>query len=402
MRRILFVDDEPRVLDGLQRMLRPYRDRWDMAFASSGQMALQQMEASPFDVVVTDMRMPGMDGQVLLTEVRDRYPGTVRMVLTGHTSLEGALRAVPVAHQFLVKPCDPNMLRVAVERACSLQALLGSELIRRTIGSMQSLPPMPKTYACLAQALADPDTSLDKISRIVEHDVSISAKILQLVNSPLFGVVQHISTLRTAVSYLGTEIIKNLVLSIEVFRTFEGKQDLGGYTYEQVHQHAFLTARIAHRLPTQGHLRDSASVAAVLHDVGKLILMNRLPAHFKRVVETCQSQRRPMHEVEQELIGITHAEIGAYLLGLWGLPFTIVEAVAYHHTPAQVPHQHFDSLATLHVADVLAHENEDPGGETPFPNPTFDEAYLVSLGVQNQVEHWRTLAAQAAVEEEGV
>lgn len=402
MRHILFVDDEPRALDGLQRMLRPYRDRWDVAFASSGPMALQQMEVLPFDVVVTDMRMPGMDGGALLTEVRNRYPGTVRMVLTGHTSLESALRAVPVAHQFLVKPCDPNMLQVAVERACSLQTLLGSELIRRTIGSMQSLPPMPKTYSGLVQALADPDSSLDKISHIIEQDVSISARILQLVNSPLFGMVQHISTLRTAVSYLGTEMIKNLVLSVETFRSFEGIQDLGGYTFERVHKHAYLTARITRRLPTQGHLKDAAGVAALLHDVGKLILMTHLPEHFKRVLESCRAQHRPMHEVEHELTGITHAEIGAYLLGLWGLPFSIVEAVAYHHTPSQVPHQQFDSLATLHVADVLAHENEGESGETLVQNPVLDEAYLTSLGVQNQIESWRNLAARAAAEEEGV
>jgi DNA-binding NtrC family response regulator len=146
------VDDEPKILEGLQRMLRPQRQRWEMAFASGGEAALAQLEAAPFDVIVSDMRMPGMDGATLLTRVRDRFPDVVRMILTGHTSLEAALRAVPVAHQSLVKPCDASYLQVAVERACSLKALMGSDVLCRVVGSMRELPALPRTYAALMQA----------------------------------------------------------------------------------------------------------------------------------------------------------------------------------------------------------------------------------------------------------
>jgi len=401
MRRILFVDDETRILEGLQRMLRPQRQHWEMAFAPSGVTALKLLEERPFDVIVTDMRMPEMDGAALLTRVRDRFPGVVRMVLSGYTSLESALRAVPVAHQFLLKPCDPGLLRVTVDRACELKDLLGSELILCTVGAMRDLPTLPRTYAAIVQALADPDVELDRIARIVEQDVSIAARILQLVNSALFGLAQRISTVRTAVSYLGTDIIRNLVLSVEAFRAFDGVAAIDGYSIEGIHAHAYLTARIVSRLPTEKSVKETAGAAALLHDVGRLVLMARLPKEFAGVAQLAREQGRPLHDVEREVVGVTHAEIGAYLLGLWGLPLPIVEAAAYHHCPSQVPHQVFDCLAAVHVADALAHAQDSMPPSTGFAPPSLDRQYLADLGVAEQIAGWESMAAEVAAEENG-
>jgi len=399
MRRILFVDDESRILEGLQRMLRPQRQHWEMAFASGGAAALKLLEERPFDVIVSDMRMPEMDGAALLTHVRDRFPGVVRMVLSGHTSLGSALRAIPVAHQFMVKPCDPSLLRVTVDRACELRDLLGSDLILRTVGAMRELPTLPRTYAAMVQALSDPDVGLDRIARIVEQDVSLAARILQLVNSALFGLTQRISNVRTAVSYLGTDIIRNLVLSVEAFRAFDGVAAVGGYSLEAIHAHAYLTARIANRLPTQKPVKEAAGSAALLHDVGRLILMAQLPKEFAGIAGLAREQGRPLYDVEREVVGVTHAEIGAYLLGLWGLPFPVVEAVAYHHNPGQVPHQAFDSLAAVHVADALAHTQKSMPLSAEFAPPSLDQQYLSNLGVADRIAEWESMAAEVAAEE---
>jgi HD-like signal output (HDOD) protein len=391
MRRILFVDDEPKVLEGLQRMLRPQRDRWEMRFACGGEAALAELSSGGFDVIVSDMRMPGMDGATLLEQVRARYPNVVRMVLTGHTSLEAALRAVPVAHQFLSKPCDPVVLRVAVERACNLKSLLSSEQLCKVVAGMEDLPALPRTYAALSEALTDPEVSLDKLTAIVEQDVAISAKILQLVNSPFFGVVRTMTSIREAVAYLGTDILRNLVLSIEAFRMFDKIPKVPDFSIDELQAHSQRCAKIASKLPTEGHLKDAAQVGALLHDLGKLIVASRLPNELVRVQEAARQRKRPWHEVEQELLGVTHAEIGAYLLGLWGLPYAIVEAVAYHHVPARVPSQGFDSVATVYVANILAHENEKARNSQTFT--TFDFDYLRSLGAEHSLPAWRAKAA---------
>jgi len=395
MRRVLFVDDEPQFLEGLQRVLRPQRCDWEMAFAPSGNAALALLEASPFDVIISDMRMPGMDGAALLARVREEYPQVVRIVLSSHTELSTALRVVPVAHQFLAKPCDAEMLRVAIERACHLKALLHDDSIRRIVGGLGELPSLPRTYHALTLALADPDTPLLKIAHIIGADVGISAKILQLVNSAFFGIARSITNIQDAVSYLGISTLKSLVLSVEVFRVFAPKGPLEGFSLEDLHRHARLTAYIAARLPVPKHLVDIAMAAGMLHDVGKLIIAWKFPERFKKFMAEVREEQCPLFKVEEREYGFSHAEIGAYLLGLWGLPYAVVEAVALHHAPNRVPHPSFDAATAVYIANLLTREIDPsipPYGENGMRN---EEEYLVPLGVQMDLPHWRAMAAEA-------
>jgi HD-like signal output (HDOD) protein len=394
MRRILFVDDEPHFLEGLRRLLRPQRDQWEIACAATGETALALMEASPFDVIVSDMRMPGMDGVALLAAVREKYPHIVRIILSAHTELSTALRVVPIAHQFLAKPCDAEMLRVAIERACHLKALLHDESIRCTLGALGDLPSLPRTYHALMLALANPNTSIQKVARIVESDVGISAKVLQLVNSAFFGVARSITNIQNAVSYLGMNTLKSLVLSVEVFRVFAPRRPLEGFSLENLQRHARLTGYIAARLPVPNHLVDIAMVAGMLHDVGKLIMAWQLPEHFKRLAKEVREEQCPLYKVEEREYGFSHAEMGAYLLGLWGLPYAVVEAVALHHAPSRVPHNNFDAASAVYIANLLAQELDFPP-PSPWEGGWQDNPeYLISLGVQKDIPHWRAMAAE--------
>ena len=395
MRRVLFVDDEPRILEGLRRMLRPQRQEWEMAFAPGGEAGLAMMEATPFDVIVSDLRMPGMDGAALLSRVREVYPQVVRIVLSGHTELATALRVAPVAHQFLAKPCDAAMLRVAIERACHLKALLSDDSIRRTVTALGDLPSVPRTYEALTQSLADPDVSLHKVARIIEQDVGVSAKVLQLVNSAFFGIAHSMSNIQSAVSYLGINTLRNLVLSVEIFRVFKPDRELPGFSLESLQRHAQLVAHIAARLALPGHLADVAVVAGMLHDVGKLILAWKLSERFEKRLDEALVAGCPLNKVEEREDGFSHAEIGAYLLGLWGLPYSVVEGVALHHGPNRVPHQNFDAVSGVYVANLLAHEIESSSGASGV---AYDlENYkdeLAALGVDGMLPEWRKMAAE--------
>jgi len=395
MRRVLFVDDEPRILEGLRRMLRGQRHDWEMAFAPGGEAALALMEASPFDVIVSDMRMPEMDGAALLTQVRDRYPQVVRIVLSGHSELSAALRVVPVAHQFLAKPCDAGTLRVAVERACHLKGLLCDDSIRQTVGALRDLPSRPRTFDALTQGLADPNTSLQQLAGIVEQDVGVSAKILQLVNSAFFGIAHSVTNLEHAVIYLGINTIRSLVLSLEIFRVFAPETTLPEFDLERLHKHARLTALIAVRLPVPKHLAEMTVAAGMLHDVGKLVLAWKLPERFGKLLARAAEERAPLYKIEESEYGFSHAEIGGYLLGLWGLPYILVEAVALHHSPNRVPHEYFDAVSAVHVANRLANEL-DP----PFPEGAMeaeqepDQQELAALGIGEDLAAWRAMAAE--------
>ncbi len=397
MKRILFADDEQKILDGLRRMLRHQRKEWDMVFVNGGQQALDAMAEAPFDVLVTDMRMPGIDGAELLTRVQEQYPGTVRIVLSGYTELEATLRAVPVAHQFLTKPCDSELLRSVVNRTCSLQDLLSNEKLKSVLGKIETLPALPKVYNHLTSALVDMEVTVDEVADIVEQDQGISAKILQLVNSSFFAVAKSIGDIKHAVSYLGMNMLKNLALSMEVFREFKKGPSAKFIDLEAEQNHSVLTARIAQKLIQDKMASEHAFMAGMLHDIGRLILATSLPAELEEICKIPAPEGTPLIAKEQKVLGVTHAEIGGYLLGIWGMPYPIVEAVSHHHMPSRTGSKQFDVLGAIHVADFLAREQAAKHG-TKLCNHglAMDMKYLEACGKVGQIDEWRDLAEEIA------
>lgn len=399
MKRILFVDDDSSILSALRRTLRKHHEIWDMVFVESPDAALAEMGSQPFDVIVSDMRMPRMDGAKLLAAVQQLHPRTVRIVLSGYANLEATMRSVSVSHQYLTKPCEADTLREVVERACDLEELLDDPRLRDTLGDVSSLPVLPKTYRALTAALADPEVDLDRVGAIVESDQAIALKILQLVNSSFFGLRAEVSSVRQATSILGVDTIRDLVLSFEVVRQFDEANRVPGFDMEREQAHSLLAARIARRLLPDKKAAEKAFLAAMVHDVGKLVLATHLPDLFARCLAGRARSEEPGHRVETELLGVSHAEIGAYLLQLWGMPYPVVEAVAHHHDPARVQDQaSFGILGAVHVADSLAHEVV---GEAAQSREGVNEGYLEQLRVAEHLPEWRELAAaEAAVEDE--
>jgi putative nucleotidyltransferase with HDIG domain len=357
------------------------------------------MEAAPFDVIVSDMRMPGMDGATLLKAVREKYPSVLRIILSGYTELEAALNAVPVAHQFLVKPCDQDTLQYAIERATSLNSILNNKRLESIVGSMQQLPSLPKSCIEMRKALADPDSTSQSIALLVERDPAMSAKVLQLVNSAFFGVARNISDINTAITYLGKSILENLVLSVEIFRAFRPTKSISGFSLEALHAHAQLTAKMAGYVAGDNTVRRLGMIAGLLHDVGKLVLAEATPEHFARAIEGAQREKRPLFEIEEELTGVSHAEVGAYLLSMWGIPYVIVEAVAHHHHLERVACEKGDLLSSVYFANWLAHDHEaGQFGVVAIPNAPLNPEIVARLGVEDLLPDWRVEARNAAQE----
>ncbi len=398
MKRILFVDDESKVLDGLRRMLYAQRRRWEMEFALGGEAALEACEPKPFDVVVSDMRMPGMDGAALLEQIRQRYPSSARVILSGYSEPALSTKAVSVAHRFLAKPCNAIELQSIIERLCALQDLLYAPELRRIVGTIGQLPSLSVTYTSLTQAVRDPDASVDKVAEIIEQDVGMAAKVLQLVNSAFFGLAQRVTTLEAAVGYLGMETIKNLALASEAFRVFVPHPHIPLSECEAIQRHAHRAAAIAAALPLEPANRDATVVAALLHDVGRLILAGKMPDAFCDAQTLAAERGCKVFEAEEELLGTSHAEIGAYLLGLWGLPNIAVEAIAHHHRPGRIPHSGFDCTIAVYVADLLDEELEaHPQGGSDLEIEEPDRTCLETLGVLARYSEFRERAAQARV-----
>lgn len=389
-KRILFVDDEPNILQGLRRMLRSMRHEWDMVFAESASQALELLTQRPFDVVVSDMRMPGMDGAQLLAEVRRRYPQTVRIILSGHSDQEMILRCVGPTHQYLGKPCDADTLKAAVTRACALRELSTNEALTQLIAGIQTLPCLPTLYLEVVEAIQAPHGSLETIGRIIERDMGMSAKILQLVNSAFFGVGRQVSNPAQAVGFLGLDIVKALILSVKVFAEFDATQ-MSGLCLDTLWHHSVATAAFAKHIATMEHgdrkMIDDAFMAGLLHDTGKLIFAAHLPHAYSQALRLAQAERMPLWEAERIILGASHAEVGAYLLGLWGLPDPLVEALAFHHRPSACPHTVFSPLTAVHAANALAYEGDGPASADA--SQRLDHDYLLTLGLSGRFTLWR-------------
>lgn len=394
LKRVLFVDDEDMVLVGIRRMLRAGGKNWDLEFSLGGEAALCACAANGFDVVVSDMRMPGMDGLELLTEVRNRFPGTARMILSGYSAPQAALSAVGIAHRFLSKPCDAVALESAIERVCALRDVLGGEELQKIVGAIGPLPSLSETFYSLTNLIENPDATVGQVADVIRRDPAMAAKVLQLVNSAFFGPAQTVTGLHAAVSHLGMSTIRNLVLVADAFRVFTPDRSIPPGEVEALWDHARRAALIAGNLPVDPKVRELTVIAALLHDIGKLVLASKMPAQFRKALTLAGKNNCAVFEAEQQVMGVSHAEIGAYLLGLWGIPGEIVDAVLNHHRPVRVAGARFETPEAVFVASLLAHEAVQEDG-TAIELRESDRINLEKMGLLDRLPEFRSIALQA-------
>jgi len=345
--RVLFVDDEPRVLEAIERTLFQLDVDWEVCFAEGGPAALIELEKAHFDVVVSDMRMPGMDGAALLGEVCAKYPHVARIVLSGQTDEAAAFRVVKVAHQFLAKPCSSETLQQVIGRTQELRNWLSEERLQAVVGRLDRLPSTPRLFTDLSRALDDDTASADTVAAIVRQDPAMSSKVLQIVNSSLFSSGAAVSDVRAAVLRLGMKTIRNLALGIGAFDSVGKTSTQSKTSIDELQKRSLAIAQLASRIAQGREDTDAAFMAGLVCDVGQLILA---------------STPQPHGADHSQADAITHAEVGAFLLGLWGLPFRIVEAVANHHAPLRNAHDRLGLPQIVWLASCLVY-GEEPNAD---------------------------------------
>jgi HD-like signal output (HDOD) protein len=390
LKRLLFVDDDAMVLAGLRRALHDMRQEWDMHFAPGAYAALQALEKERFDAVITDMRMPSMDGALLLDCIKDRYPQIVRIILSGQSEKEAVLRSIAPAHQYLAKPCDIRELKLRLNQAFASRDLVTNPVIAAAIARLRSIPSLPAIYNELTVALRSETASLGQIEQIIARDIGMASKILQLANSAFIGVHGRVSSLRQAVSLIGIETVRTLTLSIHVFSQFDRKSAVAS-SLPALWDHSVCVASVAQHIAVDEtgdkSLAEECFAAGLLHDAGKIILLAEKPKEYGEILKDAKRSPRSIETLEIEALGCSHAQLGAYLMSMWGLPTSLVHAVAFHHRPSEAIESRFSPLTAVHCADALSIEPGDTGEAGDIP---FDAAYLDSLGLSEKVGAWRS------------
>jgi len=399
MSRILFVDDEPRVLEGLRRTLHGVRRQCEMEFVLSGQEALDRLATSPFDAVVCDVRMPGMDGSELLEQVMKRFPTAVRIILSGQCHRQAALKTVGPAHQFFTKPCDSETLGAAVERACRLRDRLKNAECRQLVSQVRCVPSSPAAHSALAAELESAKPSAERLGEIVSRDVALTANLLRLVSSGFFGSPQKSSDPARWTALLGIETIRLLVGSAGAIRPMEADHPSMS-CLEPLGEHSRKVARWARAIAAaetgDATLAGHACLGGLLHDVGQLVLADHLPQCHADTWARSRAERIPVWEAEDRCLGATHADLGGYLLGLWGAPDAVVDAVLFHHRPSLSSGASFSPLAAVHVASAAADAAEL---DIPLHAAPVDVEYVKRIGCAERLGPWFDICQTTAPHE---
>lgn len=396
MKKVLFVDDEPAVLAGLEDLLHGFTNCWDMTFICGGEDAIKAMGRADYDVVVSDIRMPGVNGVEVLEHAKCHHPKATRIALTGYTDDSSTIKLTRLAQRYLRKPCSMEDLDEAISRDCGLIEAFDNVVVKELAGKAGRLPGSSSSQSNLLELLNTDNSSVEEITNIVEKDVALTAKVLQLVNSSFFRRQRSIDSASEAVSYLGSDTLRSLVLANQMFEMTKCLPTISGFNPIQLQQHCVLTSTIARELIADNEQSATAFTAGLLHDVGKIIIALEKPELIPALVGDTGGHENSWvnSESERDILGCTHAELGGCFLNIWGLPTPIVEAVTFHDSPASVFSKEFDAVGIVHVSNYLAHWSADKGEDKRI-NAKLNRDYLESKDVIDHLEQWQEQALDA-------
>jgi len=379
----------------LQAEIAGMHPQWSARFAHGAREALKALTENRYDAVVVDVHLPDMDGFGFLSLLQERHPKIHRVIVSELSHRESALKCVGVAHHCIPKPWDAETLRLSLERAFSLNVWLSSSTVRELVGRLSTVPSAPKLYFEVVKALQSPDADLVTIAGLISRDPAMTAKLLQLSNSAVLGLRQRVGNVQDAISYLGLETTRSLILLAHTF-SYCDQTKVAGFSIEQLWQHSLATGLLAKKIASLAgapeRIVEESFLGGLLHDIGKLLLAVNLGFDYGGVIARSRQGNMALWEAEMERYRATHAEVGAELLAVWNLPLSVVEAVALHHYPTRLLSTGFCPLTAVHVADAL--EQEYSGGYEPSEAKFIDQNYLADVGMTERLGVWREVCRE--------
>lgn len=362
--RVLFVDDDPALRDLYASISPELREQYEVFTASSGKEGVKLMQDKAFDVVVSDLTMPGMDGVQFLGHVVRTQPDSARIIISGYLDRLKIAQCLFVGHRYFNKPCDIKALCGLLLRLNSFREIVSNQKVRSVIGGLGSLPGPPDTYIKLEDVLNSAYSSLNDVAEVVEKDIGVTTKLLQIVNSAQFGIAQQIVSPTEAVQLVGVEVVRGLVLGLQAFSVYKSnpaKKAPPMNLWDHSLQVALSARRIAQAQGLSHRASEKAFLGGLLHDIGKIVIIANVPDEYNEVVNYARDYGIPLHESERRRFGATHAQIGAYLLALWGIQEDVVNLVAHHHSLNEFPeNEDCGPLAAVHAAHLSESKNNEP------------------------------------------
>jgi putative nucleotidyltransferase with HDIG domain len=387
---ILLVDEDQLVLKSLKRSLRKLSAQWQIHYADNASKALDILSSVPVDVMIAEVHLAGDDGRVLFEEARRVRPQAARIVLTGYTDPNVIFQFVGLAHQLLSKPWDEQTLIETIQRSFLIRGLLTNERMKAVLNQIHTLPSIPAIYLELVEKLKSENASLPEITASVVKDPGMTVKILQIVNSPFYGLPMKVVEPGKAVGLLGIDFLKGIVLAKELFGGFKQSSckflSLDGLWAHSVNTSSIIK-QIARMEAVENGLADISAIAGLLHDVGKMILAIHFPSEAQSIHNLARTKGLPSWKAELKVLGTSHAEVGAYLLGLWGMPISLLTAVLCHHQPVFQGGDGISPQVLLHVANAIV--NAQDTGDCRGHMDLLDYDYFQRNNLSDHLARWQ-------------
>jgi putative nucleotidyltransferase with HDIG domain len=358
---VLFVGEDQPLWQEFSAQTRDPASGWAGIFARTQAEALDLIQHIAFNAAVADVQLMDSNGLEVLEEITERQPNCFTVVLSDFADTGSTLQCIGAGHHHLVKPCEATSLLRLLNREGQYRLSLPGAASRSLISQMKRVPSPPTIYLQVVAELQSNDASVEKVGDIISQDPAIAAKVMQLANSAVFGLHLQVLEPVEAVMYLGLTTTQSLVLLAHTFATFDHAR-LSGFSVQALWAHSLLTGRHARELASKQSAGQEviaqSFTAGLLHDLGKLLLAANLPEQLGKAMALAKSRPCPLVDAELEVVGASHAEIGASLLDIWGLPEPIVEAVALHHHPASLVAERFTPLTATYAANIIAHSDK--------------------------------------------
>ncbi|TIH16547.1 HDOD domain-containing protein [Marinifilum sp. JC120] len=400
-KNILFIDADKSQLEYLEKNLSTMKKRWNIQFASTAEEAMDFLRTCPFDVIASDFCVDGFQGHELLEEIKNRQPGSIRFIISESINSENCLQYIGYAHQFITKPYVGSELIAKIKKSLRLKNIFLNERAAKAIASIEDLPSMPDLFMKLERELGKDDVLISNIGKMIGEDMSMTAGLLKLVNSPFFGLYSKVTKPEQAVTLLGLDNLKGLVLGIHLFNS-KGSDKID-FSIEELGKHCQYTALMARAIVKaeggSNELAEHTFLAGFLHDIGKLVLATSYPEEYGTILSIVREDNLPVQEAEKDILGFTHAEVGAYLLAIWGFDEDIIEAIYCHHEPQRLGSVDLSPAVAIHVANSFDHELRVKNSD--YAPHLLSAEWLEQNEFSHKLPEWLQICAELMEDETG-
>lgn len=392
--KILFIDDQENILQSLKLSLRGKRTEWDMSFAQSGQEALSMFQQIWPDVVVTDMRMPNMDGGVVLKNIQKLKPDVGKIILSGYSDKETVFKNIQHANEYLSKPCKTSDLVEAINNTLKSNVMIENETIKKIVSEIETIPSSPEAYNNLISLLSKDDTTPEEIGKVISQDIALSTILMRIANCAFFNFPTPAQNITHAVKMMGQQTLLNITKASHLFENI-GSLENPRFSINMLWDHSLRVAQFAKTIAYDAGLSESLHndcfMAAMFHDIGKFIIASRMEREFSEIITLVEEEQCPVYSAERQILGTTHADIGAYLLARWGFSHSQISIIRTHHDESVVTAATPTPQMVLFIANCMDHELVHLRNR--FNRNSFDFIAKSDSMVKSQIDSWLNLCS---------